>query len=172
VLSSALLVRGAELIYIECPDEVPSCTCPVSLFLAGSITGAWDWQAHISAKLVKIMPEDAYVLNPRRREFNVSDPSASEMQIVWEFNALEGATAILFWFAKGTLSPITMYELGRATLTKKTIFVGVEPGFYREFDIQLQLSLARPGVHIVHSLESLVCEVEAWLEKTGSRSSA
>lgn len=158
------------MIYVECPGLRPDYY-NLSVFLAGSITGASDWQSAVVSKLDRIAHDDFLILNPRRKEFDITVLAASELQIAWEFHMLEKADAILFWFAEGAMSPITMYELGRATLMKKPIFVGVEPGFYREFDVRMQLSLALPEVQVVRTLDHLVSEVGEWLKGRSNQSS-
>ena len=37
--------------------------------------------------------------NPRRKDFPINDPIASEEQITWEFEHLKNSDIIIFWFA-------------------------------------------------------------------------
>jgi len=64
-----------------------------SLFLAGGITGCPNWQADLT-DLFK--DENIVLLNPRRRNFPINDPSASEQQIKWAYEHLRKATAVSF----------------------------------------------------------------------------
>lgn len=105
-----------------------------SLFLAGGISGCSDWQASVAEAFASLCP-DLVLLNPRRKNFNVSDDSESVKQIHWEFEHLRKASAILFWFPHETLCPITLFELGQwsvlAGVLGKRLFVGCDPKYLR-----------------------------------------
>ena len=123
-----------------------------SIFLAGGITGCPDWQKEMAERL-----SDAplTILNPRRKNFPIDDPTAAFGQIAWEHNALKVADFILFWFCKATLCPIVLYELGAWSMTHKPIFIGIEPGYKREYDVRIQTRLAKPHTPIVNNLDDL-----------------
>jgi hypothetical protein len=142
--------------YIEAPRYVPLSPSQQSLFLAGGITGCPDWQAEIAAGLADT---SLVLLNPRRADFPIADPSAATAQITWEHAHLRLATAILFWFPCETLCPITLYELGAWSMTSKPLFVGVHGAYQRRQDVEIQTHLARPDVTVVLSLEELVAQV-------------
>ena len=98
--------------YIEAPNEwVRDKPQDESVFLAGSITGARDWQFHMAAML-SAASDQLVVLNPRRKHFDVNERGVGQAQIKWEHEHLRKAGAILFWFEENTLSPITLFELG------------------------------------------------------------
>lgn len=144
--------------YIEAPDQYDE-QGERSLFLAGSITGAEDWHT----ELIKMLEDqDITILNPRRKHFPIEDPTAAEAQIRWEHEHLGKATAISFWFAKGTLSPITLYELGSWSRSEKPMFIGVDPLYLRKADVEIQTKLARPDIKIVYSLEDLARQIIEW----------
>ena len=147
------------MIYIESPKEYVKNGEEISLFLAGGITGCPDWQKQMVDALP--WPEGLVLLNPRRANFPIGDPGAALAQITWEFEHLRLASAISFWFPKETLCPIVLYELGAWSMTSKPIFVGVEPGYKRQQDVEIQTRLARPRVEIVYSLDLLIDSVEA-----------
>src|SRR5271157_4136893 len=110
--------------YVEAPEEYEGeerC-----IFLAGSITGASDWQSRLAGLLKE---ESLVIFNPRRKNFPIDDASMAEAQISWEHRHLRKADAVSFWFSKETLSPITQYELGAWSMTQKPIFVGVDPDY-------------------------------------------
>src|SRR5207248_2569669 len=132
-----------------------------SLFLGGGISGCPDWQSQLIGLLADT---DLLLLNPRRRNYSWSDPSAAEEQIVWEHRHLRKATAILFWFPSQTLCPIALYELGAWSMTEKPLFVGVHPDYQRRLDVQVQTRLVRPEVEVCDSLESLAEGVRQWYE--------
>jgi hypothetical protein len=142
-------------VYEPTPDEL-------AVFLGGGITGCPDWQAEIVAKLSDV--ESLTLLNPRRANFPINDPSASEAQIKWEFEHLRKADAILFWFPKETLCPITLFELGAWLMSGKQLFVGVHPDYARRQDIEVQTKLAKAGrLKIFYSLDDLATQVRLYL---------
>jgi len=136
----------------------------LSVFLAGGISGCPDWQAEY-AKYVQHLCRSMSIpnlilLNPRRPDFDTSDPNASRAQIEWEFRHLALADAISFWFPKETLCPITLYELGKWTMYhRKPIFIGVHPEYKRREDVDIQTGLERPEVEIVYDLADLTLKV-------------
>ena len=131
-----------------------------SLFLAGGITGTFDWQADVVARLAGL---PLTILNPRRRNFPIDDPSAAEAQIAWEFRHLRRATAVLFWFPPETLCPIALFELGgRVMAPEQPLFVGTHPGYARRLDVEIQLRLARPEVRVTTDTAELARQVETW----------
>lgn len=129
------------------------------LFLAGGITGCPDWQ---SKMVERLRDTNLELLNPRRKNFPIHDPSAAAAQITWEHNMLRKADAILFWFPCETICPIVLYELGAWSMTQKKIFVGTHPDYSRIQDVLIQTRLARPDVTVVHDLEKLVNQVWMW----------
>ncbi|MBN9117953.1 MAG: nucleoside 2-deoxyribosyltransferase domain-containing protein [Planctomycetes bacterium] len=135
-----------------------------SLFLAGGISGTFDWQVDIVGRLANL---PLTVLNPRRRNFPTNDPSAAPAQIEWEFRHLRRATAVLFWFPHETLCPIALYELGgRALVSEQALFVGTHPDYQRRLDVVVQLKLARPEVAVVSDLAVLAEQVREWFRRS------
>lgn len=127
----------------------------IKLFLAGGITGCPNWQKDAISYLEDT---DLILLNPRRDNFPIHDPNAAFEQILWEYEHLRLADAILFWFPKETLCPIVLYELGAWSMTQKPIFVGVHEDYARKNDVVIQTSLARPEVYVWHDLWTM-CRV-------------
>lgn len=133
------------------PEPLPEGS---NLFLAGGITDCPDWQAELINLLLE--GNTKYnLLNPRRGNFDVRDPNASEVQIKWENEALMSASAISFWFPCDTLCPITLYELGKHSQRGVPIFIGVHPDYKRRIDVEIQTGLCRPEIKIVYSIEDL-----------------
>ena len=122
-------------------------------------TGCPDWQQEMC---ILLNDSDLTLLNPRRADFPIGDPNAAKEQIEWEYKYLYQASAILFWFPYETLCPIVLYELGAWSKTNKTIFVGTHPDYKRKQDVEIQLSLSRPKVKIVSSIEHLAIQVVRW----------
>lgn len=154
--------REVMATYIEAPDWTlfkqlnPSGK---SIFLAGGITGCPDWQQEMRTLL---QDTNLTLLNPRRKDFPIDDPTAVEGQIKWEYNHLRAASAILFWFPKETICPIVLYELGAWSMTDKPIFVGVHPKYSRRQDVIIQTLLYRPEVMVRGSLAGLSNAVRRW----------
>ncbi len=140
------------MIYVEALEVIKSGLPNKSVFLAGGITGCPDWQQELVALLDN---SDLILFNPRRADFPIDDPSAALEQITWEHNYLRTADAVSFWFAKDTLQPITLYELGSWSMSDKPIFIGVHPEYPRRQDVEIQTKLIRPEVEIVYSLKKL-----------------
>jgi hypothetical protein len=150
------------MLYIEAPNS--TFGAKHTLFLAGGITGCPDWQTDICQRLKVV--DDLTVLNPRRANFPIDDPSAAQTQIMWEYLNLTKADAILFWFPKETLCPIVLYELGfqmgrrYAWLPQQrdklpTLFIGAHPEYQRRQDVVIQSKLVGHTGKIYDSLESL-----------------
>ncbi len=134
-----------------------------SIFLAGGISNCPDWQEEM-VKLLKI--SDLTLINPRREDFIMNDLKIEEEQITWEFEHLKKSGAVLFWFPKETLCPITLYELGKQSMPDKPIFIGIEPEYKRQRDVEIQTRLARPEIKIVYSLKDLSEQVLLWEQKS------
>jgi hypothetical protein len=145
--------------YIECPEIYEGNKKEKSLFLAGGITGCLDWQSELVKLLEK---ENIILLNPRRKNFPIDDPNASEAQIKWEYNHLKKATGVSFWFPKETLCPIALYELGRQSVGNKHLFIGVHPEYKRKLDVEIQTGLIKPKIRIVYSLNDLAKQIKDW----------
>lgn len=136
-----------------------------SLFMAGAITGAADWQTDFAGDL---RATDLTLLNPRRETYNSLDPDALREQIRWEHDGLRQASAISFWFPASALCLISLYELGSWAHWRdengevKPLFVAVDPDYARQKDIKIQLELERPDVQILDSLDQLTAQILAW----------
>jgi hypothetical protein len=132
-------------------DAMPS---PI-IFLAGGITGCPDWQKQALDHLA----DDGFTgttLNPRRADFDVTDPNAAPAQILWEHYALRHASVIMFWFAAEQIQPIALYELGAWSITPKSIAVGCDSAYPRRVDVLEQTRLVRPELEVADSLEATV----------------
>ena len=140
--------------HVEAPTEYEG-PAP-SLYLAGGVTACDDWQGRVAELLAA---SDLVLLDPRRRNFPDGDPAAAEGQTRWEFRHLRRAAGRLFWFPAGTLRPMTLYELGAWSMRAGPLFVGVDPGYARRHDVEVQTGLARPDVRVVYSPEDLAEQV-------------
>lgn len=134
-----------------------------SLFLGGGITGCLDWQAEMKHLLRDA--EDLVLLNPRRKDWPMNDPDASDKQIRWEYEHLQTAKMIMFWFAPETLCPITLFEYGKWLVRNKPLFVGCDPEYKRLLDVQVQTVLERPFQKVFTSLEEVAGSILLHLER-------
>ena len=141
--------------YIEAPQEYN--WDKTNLFLAWWITNCEDWQERFTNYF---KDTSLAIMNPRRRNFDVTDSSIEMQQITWEHKHLEKADIISFWFWKETLCPIVLYELWKYINTSKQIFIWIEPGYQRTSDVKIQTQLVRPDLKIVNSLSGLAKQVK------------
>jgi len=135
-----------------------------SLFLAGGITNCPMWQDEmIEALRGQSVCNDLTIYNPRRQDFDITNPKATEEQICWEFAKLRDADVVSFWFAPGSVNPIVFYELGMWGNARggRPMCVGCDPAFTRTQDVVMQTRLARPEISVQSSLEALVDQVVA-----------
>lgn len=150
--------------YIEAPHEYEPGSAP-ALFLAGGISDCPDWQREMKELLGDL---EVVLLNPRQTNFPAPGSEAASEQIRWEFRHFRKADAMLFWFPCESLCPITLYELGtwsayRDEKGPRPLFVGVHPEYKQRIDIEIQTSLVRPEVPVVHELPALAQRVRQWL---------
>ena len=147
------------------PQPVPAGELENSLFVAGAITGAADWQTDFADAL---SATDLTLLNPRREQYSSLDPNALREQIKWEHDGLRSASAISFWLPAGAQCLITLYELGSWAHWRdengavKPIFVAAHPDYTRHEDVVIQMELERPDIQVLDSLEALTAQILAW----------
>ncbi len=137
-----------------------------TIFVAGGISGTGVWQDRmfdlIAAAYRDVKPPlDLTVVNPRQIDYIKTD-SAVKTQIEWEYKHLAKCSAIMFWFPKETVCPITLFELGK-WIRSRFLFVGCDPDYSRRLDLKVQLGLERPDVGIVPTLEELADQIRWWL---------
>lgn len=148
-------------------EEYSKCA---SVFLAGGITDCPNWQQsvidHIKGTSFWLHRKDLLILNPRRDNFPMDDPSAAEEQIKWEFDALDRADIFSVWFAdSASVQPITQYELGRQMALRrsdpKSVVIGVDPKYPRAQDVYVQTELADDSIakRISASIEGHVINI-------------
>ena len=125
-----------------------------TVFLAGPIKGAPDWQAKVLKDLSDL---DIYVANPRRenvKNFNL------DLQIEWESKFLAAADIILFWIpqkeediAGREYAQTSRFELGEwAAKTNynqgnKKLVVGIDDSFVGKSYIKIRLNTNGINVH-------------------------
>lgn len=99
---------------------------------------AEDWQEEMEVFFSGL---SCNVFNPRREDWDSSWDQKFEnphfyQQVSWELDALENADHILFYFAPGTKSPISLLELGLYAHSRK-IFVVCPEGFWRRGNVEI-----------------------------------
>jgi len=124
-----------------------------SIFLAGGIDRAPDWQKDAIALLKKKYKDmDLAIFNPRgSTQFSREDYEARGEQVKWEFMHLRYAHSIIFWFPEDAPCTTSLLELGYWLHTSK-IAVGINPGHYKERSIKKQIDLlnkSRVGIKVV-----------------------
>lgn len=146
---------------VEPPNKVPQGH--FTIFLAGSIEmgKATDWQAEIIRRLNTY---DCAVLNPRRSDWDSSWVKASSnpnfaTQVAWEMTGLEDCDLAVFYFEPGTMSPISLMELGWMSGMGKKCVVCCPEGFWRKGNVDLLC--ARNNIRQVESLDTLITEAVA-----------
>lgn len=128
---------------IKPPERLPMIrfSTPPTIFLAGSIDNgaAEDWQAKIVQDLQDL---GVLLLNPRRDNWDptwkqdISNPVFKE-QVEWELDHLKRADMRVFYFAPGSISPITLLELGLHAKRGRQNIVCCPEGFWRQGNVQV-----------------------------------
>lgn len=104
---------------ITAPEKYEPQAGDITCFLAGGITNCWKWQDAVIDTLRNeekrgLSLDHLVLFNPRRKNFPIHDPNASEEQIKWEFEHLTKCDIFSMYFcADNSDQPICMYELGR-----------------------------------------------------------
>jgi len=145
--------------YVECPKEyVRWSVTEYAVFLAGGITGCDDWQMDVNRVLQRVSTDvrNLVLVNPRRKDFDITSTKMSDDQISWEYKHLNLVDEILFWFPKEGMCQITMFELGWALGANKKVNVGCHPEFCRAYDVKEQVKLRQPWVTVVPDLSQLI----------------
>lgn len=134
----------------------------VSLFLAGSIENgaAEPWQDKVIESLKDI--DGLFIMNPRRKEWDPawnqsSDNKKLTEQITWELTGLRQAGAVLFYFQPGTVSPVTLLELGLVLSSKpaERIFVACPDGYFRKANVEVTCAYV-DDIYVDSTLEQAV----------------
>ena len=110
------------------------------VFLAGSIEMgiAEDWQTEMSQYFVN---NNWGVFNPRRPDWDKSwvqefkNPQFFQ-QVNWELDALEKCDLIILYLIPGTMSPISLLELGLHAKEKNLCVICPE-GFWRKGNVDI-----------------------------------
>jgi hypothetical protein len=154
----------AKFISVLAPKKI-TITTP-SVFLAGSIEmgKARLWQDELTNHLSDLA---ITVLNPRRPDWNKEWKQETDFvpfkeQVDWEMDHLELADVISLYFQPGTMSPISLLELGLHAGSGKVV-VCCPPDFWRRGNVEIVCM--RYGLTMVETFEELVTETRQRLQK-------
>jgi hypothetical protein len=121
------------------PTKIPFNDNRITLFLAGSIEmgRAIDWQNQL---INDLEGNDLLILNPRRLDWDssweqkISNPQFKE-QVTWELDGLEISDVIPLYLAPGTMSPISLLELG--LFNHRSVVIYCPEGFWRKGNVDI-----------------------------------
>lgn len=129
---------------ITAPDYVGLNPRKISIFLGGSIEAgkAKDWQFELIEHIEKQKYSSKIeLMNPRRIAWDASwpvdDPNHAQLaeQINWELYYQDKADILVYYFATGTISPITLLELG--TYSGHNPLIYIEGGYKRHANVKI-----------------------------------
>lgn len=152
-----------------CQEYVPPVwpkTERPSVFLAGSIEmgKAIDWQ---SAMTIALSDLPVAIFNPRRIDWNagwtqsIHHPQFNE-QVNWEMDQLIKADVIALFLQPGTMSPISLLELGLHAASGKLIVCCPE-GFWRRGNVEIVCHRYKIPLH--ETIEELTAAVKGKLQE-------
>lgn len=111
-----------------------------TIFLGGSIEmdKAEKWQDALTETILHTF-ENVAIFNPRRDNWDASlenslNNPVFEEQVSWEVEQLEKADVIFLYFQPGTMSPISLLELGLFASSGKVVVCCPE-GFWRKGNV-------------------------------------
>jgi len=110
--------KKSNIIELKPLGELMKSKDRFDIFLAGSIENgkAEEWQKAFKDEIMKMRPQPSVGLfNPRRENWDPSwgdDNPELVKQIQWEISHLEKADLIVMYLQPGTISPISLLELG------------------------------------------------------------
>lgn len=154
---------------VTAPERIDFPPKSIKIFLAGGIQKCEEWQEKIIDMFKNTdFDKDIYILNPRRDNFPIDDPNASEEQITWEFDMIEQCDYFAMLFLNSISDqPICFYELGRNIERMKERFqlswkdrliISCDEKFKRIQDVVIQTRLATRNIVKVnvHKSEDLI----------------
>lgn len=156
---------------IEAPQQYKYEADNVFVFLAGSIEmgKAEEWQNKVIDELDLLFPDDdVVILNPRRKDWDSSWEQRAENlqfreQVEWELEGLSIADIVLFYFSPGSMSPITLLELGRTAGDSNEIVVFCPEGYARKGNVDIFCE--RYGLDIANSWEEVYSQLKEKIQK-------
>ena len=140
-----------------------------TLFLAGSIEmgKAEDWQ---QAVITMLEGEKITIYNPRRRDWDSSwkqskDNPQFREQVEWELTHIHNTSFVMFYFQPGTLSPISLLELGSVCNDPSSTPIVICPeGFWRKGNVDIYCEYL--GVPVYDTLEEGIKKLKQELNES------
>lgn len=146
----------------------------VSVFLAGSIEmgKAENWQKALGEELEALYGDKIVILDPRRDDWDSTwtqedkEGSAFREQVDWEQKALNHADVQFFYFSPGTISPITLLELGQHIGTSDVVVCCPE-GYFRKGNVDVVCRHADTLNHpsIEAAKHALIAKIDYYLDR-------
>lgn len=137
------------------------------IFLAGSIEmgKADDWQNSVVESLTRrITTKNLCIFNPRRNDWDSSWKASIEnkefvYQVEWELERILKSDLVVFYFQPGTISPISLLELGIVSGKNKNCIVYCPDNFHRKGNIDVttrwfQIETAESFEDFINKIES------------------
>jgi hypothetical protein len=136
-----------------------------TVFLAGSIEMAEDWQTKVANRFES---NQVTLYNPRRDEWDSSwkqeqKESNFNEQVNWEMNNLEDCDIIFMYLDPNTKSPISLLELGLHAGSGKMIVVCPD-GFWRKGNVEIVCT--RFNIPLFNSLDDGMGALESKIRKS------
>lgn len=128
------------------------------IFLGGSIDNgkAQHWQKEVIDLIAHTGMMNTCVFNPRRGDWDANLDAmtvspALYQQVSWELRALEVSTDVIMYFEPGSISPVSLLELG--TFKDKCKVVCPE-GYFRKANVDIFCE--RYSIPVYQSLDELI----------------
>lgn len=136
------------------------------IFFAGSIEmgKAELWQDRL-AKDIQHEERDIVIFNPRRDDWDSSweqsiDNYQFKKQVDWELDSIDRSELVVFYFDKGTMSPITLMELGYVAARSIPAVVYCPEGFWRKGNVDVMCF--RENIPMAETYEDLVSFIKTF----------
>lgn len=155
LLSGCTRSRSLPLVVLHPHENAPKdARGYTTVFLAGTIDmgSAVDWQAE-AEDLFRAKEGNFILFNPRQDEWHPEREGEMDYQVSWELEHLESADYILMNILPGSLSPISLLELGLHARGGK-IFVVCTSGYSRYDNVRI--TCARYGVPVFSDMEEAI----------------
>ena len=147
----------------QSPQPIEPTGAP-AVFLAGSIEmgKAIDWQQAVCEHFAD---KEVTIFNPRRADWDATwrqsaDDPRFHAQVTWELDALERCDLILMNLLPGTISPVSLLELGLFAHSGK-LHVCCPADFHRAGNVEIVCT--RYGIPLYRTLPELLNNLPLFL---------
>lgn len=137
----------------------------ITVFLAGTIdNGAVEPWAHLVAEAFE--GENIVFYDPRREnwlpdiEKRAHNPVFRE-QVEWELSNISTANIVFFNFLAGSLSPITLQELGYVVAKDDRVIVVCPDDFWRKGNVEIMCGLHT--IPVYDTIEDGIAALREWV---------